>query len=276
METSRRNSNVRLVACLVDADDIDKSDYRFVIGNQHAKYVITEPGTFLGAEEDRTFEPVLFGELFPPFLTGDWNQAYVSRDPVTGKATFVKIETAELPGVKNCWHPLKFNEMDFTRQERLRQGVHVSTHPILNDGKSVLARSTHWPWEIPYVEAETTTYRLLQDSEVGPKFLGHITEGRSGRVIGFVTEFIEGSRPAEPRDIKGFEKALRNLHKLGIKLGDTNRFNFLVRDEHDVVLVDFEAAKNRYSQEELEEEMDNLMSCLEDTSFLGGVYTINN
>jgi hypothetical protein len=41
----------------------------------------------------------------------------------------------QFPGAQNCWHPLRFNELDFTRQERLRQRVHVSMHPDVNAGK---------------------------------------------------------------------------------------------------------------------------------------------
>ncbi len=67
------------------------------------------------------------------------------------------------------------------------------------------------------------------------------------------------------------KKALGRLHKLGIKSGDINKYNFLVRDGHDVVLVDFEAAKHNCSPEELEGEMSALKSSLEDTSFRGGV-----
>jgi hypothetical protein len=62
----KKNVNVRLLACLVDGDDTDDSDYRFLVDG-HVKYISTAPNTFLGAEDDRTFEPILLGELLPPF-----------------------------------------------------------------------------------------------------------------------------------------------------------------------------------------------------------------
>lgn len=271
----KMNVNVRLLACLVDDDDTDDSDYRFLVDGKHVKYVSTAPGAFLGAEEDRTFEPILLGELFPPFPAGDWNQSHVARDPETGKAVFVRTETVQLAGVENLWHPMKFNELDFTQQDRLRQRVHISTHPEINGGKPVLIKLAVWPWEIPSIEIETAAYQWISDSGIGPKFLGHLTEGRDGRVVGFVTEWVEGARAAGSADIDGCKKALGRLHELGIKLGDINKHNFLVRDGHDVVLVDFETAKRGCSPSELEEEMSALKSSLESTSFLGGVEVVH-
>ncbi|KAF4502928.1 kinase-like domain [Fusarium agapanthi] len=233
MTNLQKNSNVRMLACLLDGDDIMES-------------VKTAPGTFPCDHEDRAFEPILLGNLFPQFPPGDWNNGHVARDPATGEPSFVKTEI----------------------------GVRVSTHPGVNTGKPVLVKFAVWPWEVRYAEAETTAYEWLQNIEVVPKFLGHVTEGKDGRVIGFVTEFIEGARPAEPRDIERCEKALKKLHDLGIKMGNTNKFNFLVRDSRGIIIANLQAAKQGCSQDELEEEMKGLKACLKDTSFLGGQYTV--
>lgn len=266
-----RNANVRLLTCLIDDDDKTDSDYRFLVDGHYVKYISAAPGTFLGAEDDRSFEPILLGELLPPFPTGDWNRGYVARNSETGKATFVKTETVQLPGIKNCWHPVKLNELEFTPQERVRQRVHASTHPDVEGGKPVLIKLAVWPWEIPSLEAETGAYEWISDSGVGPKFLGHLTEGKDGRVVGFVAEWVEGARAAGPTDIEECKKALGQLHDLAIKLGDINKHNFLVRDGHGVVLVDFETAKRDCSPTELEDEMSALESSLEDASFRGGI-----
>ncbi|KAF5000135.1 hypothetical protein FGRMN_1949 [Fusarium graminum] len=269
MQNRQHNANVRLLACLVDEDDIDDSDYRFLVDEKHVKYVTTAPGAFLGAEDDRTFEPILLGELLPSFPAGDWNKGHVARDPAIGKPIFVKTETVQLPHVNNCWHPASFNELEFTEKARLKQRVRVSTHPVINDGKPVVIKLAVWPWEIPYVETETAAYERIKDLQIGPKFLGHVTEGKDGRVVGFVAEWIDGARIAEPSDIEGCQKALGNLHQLGVKMGDVNKHNFLVRDCNDVVLVDFETAELNSSMLELEEEMNALKSSLEDTSGRG-------
>jgi hypothetical protein len=266
-----KNANVRLLACLVDEDDTYDSDYRFLFDRQHVKYVTTAPGTFRGAEDDRTFEPILLGELLPPFPIGNWNKGHVAKDPKTGEVAFVKTETVCLVGVENLWHPVKLNELDFTRQDRLRQQVHISTHPEINDGQPVLIKLAVWPWEITSIEVETTAYQWINGSGIGPKFFGHLTEGKDGRVVGFIVEWVQGARAAGSGDIEGCKKALGRLHRLGIKSGDINKHNFLVRDGHDVVLVDFETAKHNCSPQELEYEMSALKSSLEDTSFRGGV-----
>jgi hypothetical protein len=263
----QKNANVRLLACLIDDDDTSDSDYRFLVDGQHVKYISEAPGTFRGAEDDRTFEPILPGELLPPFPPGDWNNAHLARQPQTGEVTFVRTEAVQFPGVQNLWHPVKLNELEFTRQDRVRQRVHVSTHPEVRGGKPVLVKLAVWPWEIPSVEVETAAYQWISNSGIGPKFLGHLTEGKDGRVVGFVAEWVEGARAAGPGDIDGCTKALGRLHEPGIKLGDINKLNFLVRDEHDVVLVDFEMAKRDCSPSELEDEMNTLMSSLKGTGF---------
>lgn len=93
-----RNANVRLLACLVDDDDTDDSDYRFLLDGQHVKYVTTAPGTFRGHEDDRTFEPILLSDLFPPFPTGDWNKGHVAKDPGTGHVALSRRRQRALLG----------------------------------------------------------------------------------------------------------------------------------------------------------------------------------
>lgn len=49
------------------------------------------------------------------------------------------------------------------------------------------------------MEIETAAYQWISDSGVGPKFLGHLTEGKDGRVVGIVAEWVEGARAAGAR-----------------------------------------------------------------------------
>ncbi|KAG6259193.1 hypothetical protein E4U24_007292 [Claviceps purpurea] len=103
----QKNSNVQLLACLVDEDDT--GDYRFLVDGRHVKYVSTAPGTFRGFHKaDRTFARVLLGEMFPPFPTGDWNNGRVAWDPVTDQVTFIRTENVLLDGVKCVWNTVKF------------------------------------------------------------------------------------------------------------------------------------------------------------------------
>ncbi|KAF2871875.1 hypothetical protein BDV95DRAFT_606447 [Massariosphaeria phaeospora] len=122
--------------------------------------------------------------------------------------------------------------------------------------------------------SQVSPYQSISDAGVGPKFLGHLTEGKHGRVVGFVAEWVPGARAAQPDDIDGCQKALGRLHALGIKLGDINKHNFLVREGHDVVLVDFEMAERDCPASELEDEMSALKSSLGEAGFRGGVETV--
>ncbi|KAF8060751.1 hypothetical protein FPV67DRAFT_1655401 [Lyophyllum atratum] len=269
-----KNANVRLLECLVTPRDAifqADSDYRFLVDGSYIKYVTVAPEALLAGEEiDWTFEPILLPELLPPLPSGDWNQGHVAKDRETGEAAFVKTETVSYAGVENLWHPVKLNELDFARGEHVRQGVRIRTHPELNDGKPVLTKIAVWPWQIGNMITETAAYESLHDSGVGPKFLGHITEGKDGRVVGFAAEWVQDARTAGPGDLESCRKALGRLHELGIKSGDINKHNFLVREGHgDVVLVDFEFAR-KCSPQELEDEMNTLQASLEDPSFRGG------
>ncbi|KAI1160639.1 hypothetical protein F5B18DRAFT_663652 [Nemania serpens] len=207
----QRNANIRLLACLVDDDDTENSDYRFLVDGQHVKY----PGI-----------------------------------PKPGRLPSSAPKRCSTPGYRTCGILVKLNELDFTQRGRVRRRVRVSTHPDVRGGKPVLVKLAVWPWEIPSMEAETAAYQWLSESGVRPEFLGHLTEGEGGRVVGL---------------------ALRRLHGLGIKLGDISKHNFLVRDGHGVVLVDFETARRDCSPPELKDEINAVKSSLEDTSFRGGV-----
>jgi hypothetical protein len=259
---SRKNANVKLLACIVDEDNVHDDDYRVLVDGQHVKYLITAPGAFRALNpttNDRVSEPILLGELLPPFPTGDWNQGHVARDPEKGMPTFVAIEILDFAGVKNLWHPMRVNELELSRQHQLNYRVYVTTHPDVNHGRPVVVKFTAWPWEIPWMEVETAAYQWLDGTGICPKFMGHLTEGPGGRVIGFVAEWIEGARPAGPEDYDGCKKTLGRLHARGIRFGgDLNAHNFLVRDGHDVVLVDFEGAKPGCLPAALEDEMAGL------------------
>ncbi|KAG6196806.1 hypothetical protein E4U10_000620 [Claviceps purpurea] len=236
-------------------DEDDKADYRFLVDGRHVKYVSTAPGTFCDFDEvGRVFAPVLLGEIFPPFPIGDWNKGHVARDPITGKVTFIRTEKVLFAGVKSDWQTVKFDELEFSYQDRLRQRVRVVTHPKIND----------------WIESEIAVYQRICDKGVGPKFLGHVTEGTNGRIIGFITEWVSGARSAEPRDLDDCRKALARLHQLGIKHGDINKHNFLVREGHEVVLIDFEVSRLDCSHLELEDEMSTLIDGLESTDPAGG------
>lgn len=149
-------------------------------------------------------------------------------------------------------------------RKSIRQDIYTGVHPGLNSWGPVLVKFNPWPWDMSRIERETTTYQRLSNHGIGPRFLGHLCEGKNGRVTGIVLEYTEGARAAESRDLAGCMKALKKLHKLGIKLGDVQRNNFLVRDGLEVVLIDFGQARFECSADELNEEKESLKALLDD------------
>lgn len=58
-------------------------------------------------------------------------------------------------------------------------------------------------------------------------------------------------------------------YDLGVRHGDTNRFNFLVRDSK-ATLIDFDTAQKCDDRNLLLQEFENLTECLKDPSGRGG------
>ncbi|KAK7420321.1 hypothetical protein QQZ08_010454 [Neonectria magnoliae] len=257
------NSNVELLAALVDPDDGDDGEYRFLVDGRHVKYVSVSPGSL--PQDDRALAPVLI-PLLPAFPAGDWNEGRVDKDTCTGSLGFGNLSKTALPGIGNVWHDTLVDHLELVRVERVRQTLHRVTHPRFD--RPVLAKFAQFPWEIPYFAAETTSYEWIHGRGVGPEFLGHIHE--DGRVIGFLLEEIPGVRPAEPGDLAACQRSLERLHALGIKHCDINRHNFLIREDNEAVLIDFETAQKCTDPEQLNAEYQDLQESLEDTSGRGG------
>lgn len=59
--------------------------------------------------------------------------------------------------------------------------------------KPFIAKIARFEWEIGYYIAETRAYSWIDGSNIGPKFLGYLTE--VGRFVGFLIENIEGRHP---------------------------------------------------------------------------------
>lgn len=260
--TSRRNSNVQLLATLVDSSDVDESEYRFLVDGKHVKYVTVDPGVL--PKDDRTFAPILL-PLLPPFPPGDWNEGHISKDPLTGHPVFSRYTRSDLPGISNVWHLTRIDHLELKKLRRLRQNIHVAMHPLFD--RALVAKFAEFPWQMPFFEAETTAYEWIHGQGMGPKFLGHLTE--AGRVIGFVMEYIDDARSAQTGDLAACQAVLAKLHSQGIKHGDINKYNFLVR-EGKAVLVDFETAQRCSEKKELEAEYEHLELSLGDSSRRGG------
>lgn len=76
-----------------------------------------------------------------------------------------------------------------------------------------------------------------------------------------------------PEDLSKCREALSRLHQLGIRHGDVNKHNFLIREGR-AILIDFECASKCENPEVLEKELESLEEQLRNVSGRGGVLSV--
>ncbi|KAJ5214997.1 hypothetical protein N7468_010676 [Penicillium chermesinum] len=254
----------------VDDDDAFESEYRLRIGDS-VTYLIISPKTF---DRDTLSFPVQSLPSLP--WHEEWTVAHISRDGTSGDLK-ISLSDRTLAGVKCQWHHTLVNCLELEKTKLLTamafEAVSHSIIPITSQlSKTVIAKIARFEWEIPRIERETRAYQLLEDSELTPRFLGHVHE--NGRVIGFILEKIEG-RPASTRDLSACETALEKLHDLGFLHGDVNRYSFLVTEEG-AKLLDFEHLQENASPDAMQNELESVRAELTDESGRGGGFIIQD
>ena len=252
---------IELLQASVDSDD--ESELRILVDDKHVKYLTIDHGLY--DSDDMCFEPAIT-TMLPPLPLGDWNQCRITPDPATGHPTITQAIKADLPTVHPTWHPRKINHLDLHHTRKLRTNVYEATTSSL--ASPVIVKFARFPFEIAWLDAETRAYEWIQGHDIGPAFLGHVLEEE--RVIGFVMERVEGAEHAGPGDVERCRRALGRLHALGIRHGDVNRHNFLVRGK-EVTLIDFDCAEVCRDEGVLAQELESLEREFSDTSGRGGV-----
>jgi predicted Ser/Thr protein kinase len=153
--------------------------------------------------------------------------------------------------------------------------VEITTLPVVRRIKAnvfnakygtvvAVAKVARFEFEIPFIEAETRVYRVIDGHTVGPKFFGHLLE--NGRPMGMQLEFLDGRRPIKD-DFDACSRSLCRLHSLGWAHGDINRDNFVILGS-EAKLIDFEASGPATNQE-TDTEFDKLYEELIDESGRG-------
>lgn len=238
----------------------DDSHFRIRYGDR-VKYVVVAPGTL---DSDELFMPL--SSLPPlPYEEDGWTVASVSRSAENQKLKS-SLEHRRLRGVKEIWHPNKVNCLSLERVHRLTVNAFECIHKGQPAPRSTLiAKIARFEWEIPRIERETHVYRLLQPTDIAPRFLGHIHE--EGRVIGFLLEKLDG-RSAGIEHLPYCEGVLGRLHRLGLLHGDINRHNFIV-GEGWTKMIDFEKCQETEDGGLMTAEMLCLSSELQDDSGRG-------
>lgn len=216
----------------------DDSEYRILLEGQ-VKYLTIAPGTY-----DRQTLSMPLGSLSGLLKEGNWNMAHISRDQATSEFK-TALRSIKLAGVQDTWHPASVNCLELLRIRQLTAATFEASYPTQHllssstSGTRVIAKIARFEWEIPRIEQETRVYRILENTGIAPRFLGHIHE--HGRIMGFVLEKVEG-RPATIKDFSQCRSVLQRFHDHGLLHGDINKYNFIIQNDR-VRLIDFERSQ---------------------------------
>ncbi|KAK2834913.1 hypothetical protein FQN49_006787 [Arthroderma sp. PD_2] len=256
----------------MDVGDKDDSEYRLLIDGK-VKYVTISPRTY-----DRNTLSAPLESLPALPKAKEWNIAFISRDPFTNELK-TRLSNRELVGVHELWHPKSVDCLTLTKVKQLSANVSEVTvsgnqgsdsSVSLSSGTTAILKIARFEREIPRIVQETIAYRLLAESGLAPRFLGHVHE--HGRVIGILMEKVEG-REASIDDLQVCKDAVQRFHKLGLLHGDVNKYNFIVHNGA-AKLIDFENSRAHLDDcSTRQSELASLDTHLQEKTGRGGGFT---
>ncbi|GAD96249.1 conserved hypothetical protein [Paecilomyces variotii No. 5] len=175
-----QNQPVELLQAEVDEDD--QSFFRLLVNGKAIKYLTVDPGLY--AVEDICF---------------------VAKSTTDGIPYFARAVRTQFPSVRNQWHKTRVDYLDLLIGNKLRTGIYDVKCPQFDT--VVIAKFARFEWEIQYLENETTAYQWIDGHQIGPQFLGYLTE--DGRVIGFLMERMSNARHAGPSDLAASQQTVQ-------------------------------------------------------------------
>ncbi|MCJ1364738.1 hypothetical protein MMC16_003854 [Acarospora aff. strigata] len=257
---------VNLKILHLDADPCGlESYYRILVDGRYFRYISIDGGIY--DDDDLSFPPVLIPKL-PPLPPGDWNLGHISQNTETAKPYFDWAERKAFSSITHIWHHTQIHYLSLDLGDMLLPNVYQASSKEFDT--PVIAKFANFPWEIDYYDTETQVYAWIEGHNIGPKFLGHVTEEE--RTIGFLLEKVEG-RHATIDDLAACRAAVSKLHNLGILHGDLNKHNILISSSR-VVLIDFETARKSEDRAAMDQELHDLERQLLDESGKGGIITL--
>jgi hypothetical protein len=167
-----------------------------------------------------------------------------------------------LKEARYAWHPKTIDIRELEPIKHLNHKVVLCRY----ESELVCSKIARFEHEIPEIESEARAYHIIDGHDIGPRFVGHLTE--NGRVMGILMEYIPDTKHGTVTDLGVCAAVLRRLHKFKVLLGDTNRNNFLVSaDGGRAVICDFAGCEVDVDDVALKEEEDGLLTSLESDEF---------
>jgi hypothetical protein len=124
-----------------------------LVNGHSIKYITIELG--LHSSEDMCFGPSLIS-LLPEFPAGDWNDGLVAKNASDGQPHFDHVRVTQFPGVQNTWHVTRVDYLDLSIGRKLRTRIYEATSSSVFGDQTIVAKFARFPWEIGYIEGDTT------------------------------------------------------------------------------------------------------------------------
>jgi len=197
---------------------------------------------------------------------GSWNVGYLKREAGVDQYLWDSAAEQSLATVEKIWHPRKVDYMELgdpeaTTEFHLRSTAQIFPAVYNNHfGVEQVVVNIEWcPEDIYGINHETEIYSLIENQDIGPKFLAHVTENKD-RVIGYMIEMVMARRAAVD-DLPACRKVLSKLHNLGIAHGSLRDTDFLITNDR-VLLHNFAGSYKTDEKSVLGAEMDSLEGVL--------------
>lgn len=176
-----------------------------------------------------------------------------------------RVSGLSLAGIRGIWHSTIIDCLDLERVERLTPSTFGARCCLVEGQPTVtaIAKVARFEWEMPCVERETDSYRVLERTSLAPGFLGYIHE--HGRVIGFLLERVEG-REAAVDDLPICQSCLQRVYGLDPLHGGVVRYKFIIARDGTAKLVDSENSRVTTDRSTKQIEMESLRDQLMEES----------